>query len=61
MENTVSITSILAMITEVVTAGGTWLQSAATAVTSSSLAMTLFAISMVGIGFGLFSRLMRIF
>lgn len=60
-ENTVSITNILALITETVTAGGTWLTSAASAVTGSALAMTLFSISMVGIGFGLFKRLMRIF
>lgn len=58
---TVSITNILSLITETVTAGGTWLSSAASAVTSSPLAMTLFTISLVGIGFGLFKRLMRIF
>lgn len=60
-ENTVSITNILSLITETVTAGGTWLSAAATAVTGSALAMTLFTISLVGIGFGLFKRLMRIF
>lgn len=57
----VSITSILALISETVTAGGTWLASAANAVTGSPLAMTMFTISLVGIGFGLFKRLMRIF
>ncbi len=57
----ISITSILSLITETVTAGGTWLASAATAVTGSPLAMTMFTISLVGIGFGLFKRLMRIF
>lgn len=57
----ISITSILSLITETVTAGGTWLASAATAVQGSALAMTCFTISLVGIGFGLFKRLMRIF
>lgn len=55
------ITNILGLITETVTAGGAWLQAAGSAVTSSPLAMTLFAISLVGIGFGLFKRLVRIF
>ena len=59
--NSVSITDILALISETVTAGGTWLTSAASAVTSSPLAMTMFTISLVGIGFGLFRRLMSIF
>lgn len=57
----VSITNILSLITETVTAGGTWLASAASAVTSSPLAMVMFTISLVGIGFGLFRRLMSIF
>lgn len=55
------ITNILSLITETVTAGGDWLAAAATAVTSSPLAMVMFTISLVGIGFGLFKRLMRIF
>lgn len=56
-----TIQSILDLITETVTAGSSWLSSAATAVTGSPLAMTLFTISLVGIGFGLFKRLVRIF
>lgn len=55
------ITNILGLITETVTEGGEWLQAAGSAVTGSPLAMTLFTISLVGIGFGLFKRLVRIF
>lgn len=56
-----TVSGVLDIITDVVSEGSTWLQSAGTAIVGSPLAMVCFGISLVGIGFGLFRRLMSIF
>lgn len=56
-----TVDQILATITSAVTAAGGWLTAGADAVTSSPMAITIFAVSFCGIGIGLFKRIVRIF
>lgn len=56
-----TLSDVITDVTSVVTAGAGWLGSAASAVMASPIAVFLFAVSFVGIGFGLFKRLTNIF
>lgn len=56
-----TVATILGYITDAVSAAATWLQYGADAVTSSPMALTMFAVSFCGIGIGLFKRIVRIF
>lgn len=58
---TVTVASLLAHITSAVTAAATWLSTGADSVTSSPMALTMFAVGFCGIGIGLFRRIVRIF
>lgn len=56
-----TVATILGYITDAVTAAAGWLTTGANAVTSSPMALAMFAVSFCGIGIGLFKRIVRIF
>ena len=56
-----TLSSVITDVTSVVTAGAGWLTTAADAIMSSPVAIFMLGVSFVGIGFGLFKRLTRIF
>lgn len=61
MSDPVTVSSLLAHITTAVTQAATWLSTGADSVTSSPMALTMFAVGFCGIGIGLFKRIVRIF
>lgn len=61
METTITVSTILGHITTAVTSAATWLTSGANSVTSSPMALAIFAVGFCGIGIGLFKRIVRIF
>lgn len=56
-----TLSTVITDVTSVITAGGGWLTTAADAVMSSPVAVFMLGLSVVGVGFGLFKRLVRIF
>lgn len=58
---TITVAVILGHITTAVTNAATWLGTGATSVTSSPMALAIFAVGFCGIGIGLFKRIVRIF
>lgn len=61
MAETVTVATILGHITTAVTSAASWLTSGADSVTSSPMALAIFAVGFCGIGIGLFKRIVRIF
>lgn len=58
---TVTVASLLTHITTAVTQAASWLATGADSVTSSPMALAMFAVGFCGIGIGLFKRIVRIF
>lgn len=56
-----TVATILGYITDAVSAASGWLTQGANAVSSSPMALTMFAVSFCGVGIGLFKRICRIF
>ena len=61
MGETITVATILGHITTAVTSAASWLTSGADSVTSSPMALAIFAVGFCGIGIGLFKRIVRIF
>ena len=56
----VSVGSILTDIGSIVTAAVGWMQSAATAITGNPLALTFILLPLMGVGIGLFKRIINL-
>ena len=60
MSDPITISTLLSNISSIVTAAVGWMQTAATAITGNALALLFILLPLMGVGIGLFKRIINL-